>query len=101
MLTTFESLVILESKQRLTSSLVVSRINDVGQLWETITANARAFEPLFTECTVPLTSKVLKDLMIIEWSEPGNNRRAKEDATVYCWELFLQQVEGNGMCTSC
>ena len=36
----------------------------------------------------------MKDLIQVEWSEEGSNRRNDEDATIYCWEISLKNVEG-------
>lgn len=73
----------------------VRGLNDVGGLWETIKTHPAEFESLFTRRPVALTSAVFQSLLFIEWSEIGSNRRSQEDATIYCWELFLQSVEGN------
>ena len=32
--------------------------------------------------------------MEIQYSPDGSNRRKEEDETVYCWEIFLQDIEG-------
>ena len=82
---------------RVTSEIdqFVRGVNDVGALWETIKRHPAEFESLFTRRPVALTSDVFKSLLFIEWSETGSNRRSQEDATIYCWELFLQSVEGD------
>lgn len=69
-------------------------INDAGRLWETIKQHPKKFEILFTSKPCHLTRAAMKDLLQIEWSEEGCNRRNSEDATIYCWEIFLKNVEG-------
>lgn len=70
-------------------------INEAGGLWETIKQYPRKFEVLFTFTPCQITCAQLKELVQILWSEVGSNKRNNEDATIYCWELFLKNVEGN------
>jgi hypothetical protein len=60
-----------------------------------IKSHSGEFESLFTERPVSITGEALKSLLFIEWSELGSNARIKEDATIYCWELFVKNVEGD------
>ena len=49
---------------------------------------------MFTCTPVQLNSVTLQELIEIEWSESGSNKRSGEDATVYSWEMFLKNVQG-------
>lgn len=69
-------------------------IQDVTGLWNTIKTHPQQFEILFTATLLPISRTVMKDLTHIEWSEQGSNQKNKEDETIYCWEIFLRDVEG-------
>ena len=71
-------------------------LNDCGKLWETIKKHPKLFEKLFTFTSKHhlVTCATMKDLIQVEWSEEGSNRRNDEDATIYCWEISLKNVEG-------
>ena len=65
-------------------------LNDCAKLWETIKKHPKLFEKLFTFTSKHhlVTCATMKDLIQVEWSEEGSNRRNDEDATIYCWEIF-------------
>lgn len=42
-----------------------------------------------------LTKNVFQDLYEINWSVAGSNDRAREEDTIYSWEVFLQDIDGN------
>ncbi|KAK3725848.1 hypothetical protein QZH41_020584 [Actinostola sp. cb2023] len=68
-------------------------LNDVGGLWNLIQLNAEEFYSLFTFVPTEMSRSAFKSLCKIDWSPVGSNKRQREDATIYCWELFLKQIE--------
>lgn len=68
-------------------------IQDVRGLWNTIKRHPKQFEILFTSTVSPISCDLLKELTEIEWSEQGSNHKNKEDETIYCWEVFLKDVQ--------
>ena len=51
--------------------------------------------PLFVhQVRPPLTADDIYDMMPAKFSDPGSNRREKEEATMMLWADFLKMVEG-------
>ena len=55
---------------------------------------AEAYLPLFVHVPNPLTRLSLKQLCVYERSEPGSNKAAAEEDTLYAWETLLLNIEG-------
>ncbi|KAK3087927.1 hypothetical protein FSP39_012519 [Pinctada imbricata] len=58
------------------------------------------FEPmaqaLFCYTVEPLSKQQFESLCNVSYSEIGSNKRCLEDETIYCWEVFLQDIsDGN------
>jgi len=43
-------------------------------------------------CRAVQTYQEVRQLYDIDWSTPHSNRHSQEDATMYAWEVFLQDV---------
>ena len=56
--------------------------------------NPECFTPLFINEERPLDFEALRCMYKINWSEAGSNFRAAEDDTVYAFESFLLECEG-------
>lgn len=69
-------------------------LDDVMGMWTTIQQNPRQWKALFCDDikNQKLTKSCFEALYKINWSEPGSNKRSKEEDTIYSWEVFLQDV---------
>lgn len=70
-------------------------MNDVGGLWDLVLKRPSIWKPLFCHQTEAMGKQAFEALCQVDYSEEGSNRRHQEDATIYAWELFLQDVAGN------
>ena len=68
-------------------------MNEIGNFGDVVLSNQAIFEQLLCDCHVKLTTQRFKDLYQIAYSEVGSNSRIKEDSTIYCFEVFLQDLE--------
>ena len=72
----------------------IEGMDEVCGLWKYVKANPMTWLPLFCQKADPLTRQTFMDLCNIRWSEVGSNNRSQEEDTIYCWEVFLQEVNG-------
>ena len=63
-------------------------------LGNVVQREAEAYLPLFVHVPNPLTRLSLKQLCVYERSEPGSNKAAAEEDTLYAWETLLLNIEG-------
>ena len=68
-------------------------LNSIGQLGDMILQNKQLFDLILGNQNPPLTKSSFMALYKLNRSEEGSNERSKEDSTVYCFELFLQDLE--------
>jgi len=70
-------------------------LNDVLSLYDIVRANATAYLPLFVTASQAITRCTFKQLCVYERSVAGSNKATEEGDTLYAWEIFLLNVEGN------
>ena len=70
-------------------------LNVVCGLWDRLTENPSKWKEVMCHRSSPLDKGTFLNLLEIEWSPVGSNKKIQEDDTIYCWEVFLQDVEGN------
>lgn len=70
-------------------------MNDVGRFWDTVTGHPDVFRPEFCNKVMPLTKEVFESICEIDFSVQGSSSRQSENETIYSWELFLQDIDGN------
>lgn len=70
-------------------------LNSIGQLGDIILQNMykQLFDLILGNPHPSLTKSSLMTLYKINRSEEGSNQRSKEDSTIYCFEIFLQDLE--------
>jgi len=69
-------------------------MNEVCGLFSIMKANANTCLPLLSKKMAPLKKQEFMDLFETKWSDQGSNRRNLEEETIYSWEIFLQDIEG-------
>ena len=74
-------------------SQFVNGLNSVGQLGDMILQNKQLFDIILGNKHQPLTKSSFMALYQLNRSEEGSNERSKEDGTIYCFEIFLQDLE--------
>lgn len=70
-------------------------LNDVGELWTTVCQHPNSWKALFCFKPQPVTKVEFEQICHVNLSEEGSNRREAEELTVYSWEVFLQDIQGN------
>ena len=68
-------------------------LNSVGELGHLLMGSPKLFGKVLTDCRAKLNVNIFKQLYNIEFSNQGSNQKDKEEKTVYCFELFLQDLE--------
>lgn len=53
----------------------------------------KLFGKVLSDGRAKLNANIFKQLYNIEFSNQGSNQKEKEEKTVYCFELFLQDLE--------
>lgn len=69
-------------------------LNSIGQLGNMILQNKQLFDLILGNQHPCLTKSSFMALYKLNRSEEGSNERIKEDTTIYCFEIFLQDLEG-------
>lgn len=54
-----------------------------------------AWQSLFCDAGLPLSKEKLLEECEINFSGEGSNRRSGEEETIYSFELFLEEIQGN------
>ncbi|XP_077981079.1 G2/M phase-specific E3 ubiquitin-protein ligase-like isoform X2 [Glandiceps talaboti] len=70
-------------------------LDDVGQLHKLMKSNPRQFMPLFVSAGEKVKRAEFKELYTVAYSEEGGNRKIKEEATVYSFEIYIEELEEN------
>lgn len=68
-------------------------LNSIGQLGNVILRNKQLFDLILGNQHPSLTKSSFMALYKLNHSEEGSNERIKEDTTIYCFEIFLQDLE--------
>ena len=68
-------------------------LNSIGQLGDMILRNKQLFDLILGNQHPSLTKSSFMALYQLNRSEEGSNQRSREDSTIYCFELFLQDLE--------
>ncbi|CAB4030171.1 G2 M phase-specific E3 ubiquitin- ligase-like [Paramuricea clavata] len=68
-------------------------LNSIGQLGDRILQNKQLFDLTLGNQHPSLTKSSFMTLYKINRSEEGSNQSSKEDSTIYCFEIFLQDLE--------
>ena len=74
-------------------SQFLNGLNSIGQLGDMILQNKQLFDLILGNKHQPLTKSSFMALYQLNRSEEGSNERSKEDSTIYCFEIFLQDLE--------
>ena len=67
-------------------------LNAIGKFGE-LCKKPGVFAAILGNKSEKLTSSAFKGLYKVCFSEEGSNKKAKEDQTIYCFELFLKDLE--------
>ena len=70
-------------------------MDEVFGLWKIMKANAKTCIALLCHKPTPLSKYTFMALFETKWSEEGTNSRSEEQDTIYSWEIFIQDIEGN------
>ena len=68
-------------------------LNSIGNLGDMITGNKMLFCLILGNQHQRLTKALFMSLYELHRSEVGSNKREREDSTIYCFEVFLQDLE--------
>ena len=68
-------------------------LNSIGKFGEVVRESPELFAAVLGDGQVKLNSIAFKKLYNIDFSDDGSNQRDKEEKTIYCFELFLQDLE--------
>ncbi|XP_028409263.1 G2/M phase-specific E3 ubiquitin-protein ligase-like [Dendronephthya gigantea] len=68
-------------------------LNSIGQLGDMILQNRGLFDLILGNQHPVLTKSTFMALYELNRSEEGSNERSKEDTTIYCFKVFLQDLE--------
>lgn len=49
---------------------------------------------MFSAMSQNMNKRMFQSLYDIKWSGIGSNRRAEEEDSIYCWKIFLQDIDG-------
>ena len=71
----------------------LEEMKEIGNLGDIALSNQAIFEQLLCDWHVKLTTQTFKNLYKVAYSELGSNSRIKEDSTIYCFEVFLQDLD--------
>ena len=71
----------------------VSGMNSIGKFGDTVMSNVSLFELLLSNKRPKLTCNKFEELYTIDFSCQGSNKRSKEEDVIYCFELFLTDLE--------
>lgn len=64
-------------------------------MWVTLADSGKQLESLqasfhqHTEASVEF-----RDLLVVNWSQDGSNRREAEEETIFSWECLLNSIQG-------
>jgi len=61
-------------------------------LWELVASHAVLFKRLFCQTYTTLPKDIVDRLCQVVFSEQGSNARAKDEETIYSWEVLLQDI---------
>ena len=70
-------------------------MDEVFGLWKIMKANANTCIALLCHKPTPLSKYSFIALFETKWSEEGTNNKSEEQDTIYSWETFIQDIEGN------
>ena len=78
-------------------------LNSIGKLGDIVLHNKHVFKKLLGDEPDKLTFTKFKSLYKVEFSEEGSNKRISENQTIYCFEVFLQDlsegtIDGLALC---
>lgn len=73
-------------------------LNHIAGIGAVVKKHPSLFTAFLSAKVEPINLCTLKMLCNFSWSPEGSNGRTREDSTVYCWELFLQDAEENQSC---
>lgn len=68
-------------------------MNSIGHFGDVLMANKSVFYAILSNKYGKLTLTMFKSLYEVVFSDKESNSRMKEESTVYCLELFLQDLE--------
>lgn len=68
-------------------------LNSIGKFGDILRESPELFAVVLGDSKVKLNSIAFKKLYNIDFSDDGSNQRDKEEKTIYCFELFLQDLQ--------
>ena len=68
-------------------------MNSIGNFENMVMANQSVFDAILSSSHEKLTLSAFTSLYWLKRSEVGSNDRSREDSTVYCFGLFLKDLE--------
>ncbi|XP_076080247.1 G2/M phase-specific E3 ubiquitin-protein ligase-like [Mytilus galloprovincialis] len=70
-----------------------SGLNDVFGFWDIVKQNPKTWKGKFSAMPQNMNKRMFQSLYDIKWSVIGSNRRAEKEDSIYCWEIFLQDID--------
>ena len=71
----------------------IEGMNTVGNFGNVVLANKSVFDNILSNKQEKLTAAKFKSLYELNTSEQGSNSRQQEESTIYCFEVFLKDLE--------
>ena len=71
----------------------IEGMNTVGNFGDVVWANKSVFDNILSNKQDKLTAAEFKSLYELNTSEQGSNSRQQEESTIYCYEVFLKDLE--------
>ena len=68
-------------------------MNSIGNFGNMVMENQSVFDATLSSSHENLTLIIFTSLYELKRSEVGSNNRSREDSTIYCFELFLKDLE--------
>lgn len=68
-------------------------LNSIGRFGDLLKGNSELFAAVLSDRQAKLNTVAFKKLYNVDFSDDGSNRRDSEERTIYCFELFLQDLE--------
>ena len=68
-------------------------MNEIGEFGNLVRANESVFSSFLSSKQKNLNLEDFKTTYNVRYSESGSNDKTKEDSTMYCFQLFLQDLE--------
>ena len=71
----------------------IEGMNSIAKFGNIVQSNKAVFDAILSNKHDKLTASTFMSLYELDHSEQGSNRRDQENSTIYCFELFLKDLE--------